>query len=130
MKTKDNADSVGHRNITYKIRQKSTGLFSSGGMFVKWTKKGKSWRAKNHLSCHINQSASFYRSKLKMDDIEVVEIVTEVVEVNIKEGNEVIANVLEERNRKQDLKIKKRNIARKQELESEIARLSRELNKV
>lgn len=38
----------------YKIRDKDTGLFSTGGYYPSWTKTGKSWKRLNHLKCHLN----------------------------------------------------------------------------
>ena len=64
----------------WKIRQKSTGLFSRGGTLRHpyddsraWSKKGKSWKQINHLRSHLNLAASFYRQQ--QDDIEVVKLV-------------------------------------------------------
>ena len=37
----------------YKIRRKSDGLFSSGGMDPDWSKKGKVWTSKGHLKNHF-----------------------------------------------------------------------------
>ena len=37
----------------YKIRDKGTGLFSTGGAYVKWHTKGKEWRTLGHLRAHL-----------------------------------------------------------------------------
>lgn len=39
--------------FVYKIRNKLTGRFSTGGLYPKWTKTGKSWRTKTNLSRHL-----------------------------------------------------------------------------
>lgn len=39
----------------YKIRNKRTGLYSTGGKFPDWTKKGKSWATLGHVAAHLNQ---------------------------------------------------------------------------
>lgn len=39
----------------YKIRDKVTGLFSTGGMSPKWTKRGKTWSQLNHIKTHLKQ---------------------------------------------------------------------------
>lgn len=36
----------------FKIRN-SQGLFSTGGSHPKWTKRGKTWVALNHLNAHL-----------------------------------------------------------------------------
>lgn len=37
----------------YKIRDKNTGLFSTGGVSPKWTKTGKTWSCEGHLKSHL-----------------------------------------------------------------------------
>lgn len=56
--------------IIYKIRDRQTGLFSTGGLHPSFSKKGKIWKQKGHLSNHfsnVNQQAYARR------DCEVVE---------------------------------------------------------
>lgn len=42
----------------YKIQDKVTGLFSTGGMSPKWTKRGKTWSQLNHIKTHLKQFIS------------------------------------------------------------------------
>jgi len=37
----------------YKIRHKETGLYSSGGAYPRWTKRGKVWYALHHIAAHL-----------------------------------------------------------------------------
>ena len=37
----------------YKIRHKETGLYSKGGSYPSWSKKGKTWSTLGHLKRHI-----------------------------------------------------------------------------
>lgn len=39
----------------YKIRNKETGLFSTGGLHPTWSKTGKVWQRIGHVHLHINQ---------------------------------------------------------------------------
>ena len=39
----------------FKIRDKNTGLYSTGGMSPRWTKRGKTWNQLNHLKTHLRQ---------------------------------------------------------------------------
>lgn len=39
--------------VYYKIRDKNTGLFSTGGVSPKWTKKGKVWTSEGHVKSHL-----------------------------------------------------------------------------
>lgn len=49
------------------IRRNSDGLFSRGGNTPKFTKKGKVWLAKSHLTNHLNlvliNPNKFYRTR-------------------------------------------------------------------
>ena len=62
----------------WKIRQKSTRLFSIGGEITRngasraWSEKGKNWNRLNHLKNHLNINARFYRKH--QDDIEIVKM--------------------------------------------------------
>lgn len=44
----------------YKIRRKSDGLYSTGGQYVYWTKKGKTWNSISALSSHLAGTYSQY----------------------------------------------------------------------
>jgi len=37
----------------YKIRDKNTGLFSTGGVSLRWEKTGKSWSCEGHVKSHL-----------------------------------------------------------------------------
>lgn len=47
--------------IVYKIRNKTTGLFSGGGAYPRWSKKGKVWTSMGNLRNHLNMFKT-YRS--------------------------------------------------------------------
>lgn len=42
----------------YKIKNGSTGLFSTGGTDPSWTKRGKTWSQLNHVKSHLRQFCS------------------------------------------------------------------------
>lgn len=64
----------------YKIRSTVTGLYSTGGNVPRFTKVGKLWRAKNHLTCHLNQLDSQGKRIYKQNAAEIVTIeIKEVV---------------------------------------------------
>lgn len=58
----------------YKIRCKSDGLFSSGGMAPYWRKEGKSWK-KGPLLSHLTMIRDHYmhRDRTPYHDAEIVE---------------------------------------------------------
>lgn len=69
----------------FKIRNKKTGEFSSGGMSPVWTFPGKSWSRIGHLKSHItqlkkygyNSTKNIYQSDCEIVFYEVVEMKTE-----------------------------------------------------
>jgi hypothetical protein len=61
----------------FKIRDNSTGLFSTGGHRPRWTKKGKNWTNIGHVKNHIN---NLYTAK-NVDNWVVIEY--ELVETTV-----------------------------------------------
>ncbi len=45
----------------YKIRDRDTGLHSTGGMDPKWTKNGKAWPSAGALRSHLTQWADMHQ---------------------------------------------------------------------
>ena len=62
----------------YKIRNKDTGLFSTGGAWPKFTKNGKVWQRERDLKRHFHQ---VYEVSVKYKDCEVV--IYDVVEESV-----------------------------------------------
>jgi len=54
--------------IVFKIRRNDDGLFSTGGSYPSFTKQGKIWKQKGHLTNHLNQ----LRHKRAYTDCEIV----------------------------------------------------------
>ena len=48
----------------YKIRNKTTGQFSTGGFNPKFTTNGKIWTQKSHLILHIKHFSKYEISKI------------------------------------------------------------------
>jgi hydroxyacyl-ACP dehydratase HTD2-like protein with hotdog domain len=61
--------------IFYKIKRRSDDLFSNGGSYPKFTKKGKIWRTLGHLRSHLN-SVGILRGFQIYEDCEIVELVS------------------------------------------------------
>lgn len=62
----------------YKIRRKKDGLFSTGGTSPHFTKSGKIWSARNHVTSHLQvvwKKSTYYK------DCEVVRIQIQETEV-------------------------------------------------
>jgi hypothetical protein len=49
----------------YMIQRNSDGLFSSGGQYVHWSKKGKAWSSIGALKNHLHQFHDWRGQKLK-----------------------------------------------------------------
>ena len=64
---------------TYKIRNKKTGQFSTGGNAGGWSKKGKAWTGISHLKCHLIQNQRKYH------DIAEVVVMTENTRFDIED---------------------------------------------
>ena len=57
----------------YKIRRKLDGMFSTGGTSPGFTKFGKIWKQRGHLTSHLNQFAqSWSRNSQVYDNCELV----------------------------------------------------------
>lgn len=63
--------------IVYKI-QRADGLFSSGGTSPRFSKKGKSWAQRGHVTNHLGQLSNREKEKFYFDcnvvEFEIVEI--------------------------------------------------------
>lgn len=44
----------------YKVKDVSTGKFSTGGMSPRWTNRGKTWSQLNHVKTHLRQFCKDY----------------------------------------------------------------------
>ena len=116
----------------WKIRQKSSGLFSRGGTLRHpyddsraWSKKGKSWKQINHLRSHLNLAASFYRQQ--QADIEVVKLVMIIDEKNVIPMQQFLDERDERHQERNNEREQRRREFRLAEIESEQKRLKREL---
>ena len=58
----------------YKIRSKKTGLFSTGGVWPKWSKLGKIWTVRGHISSHFTALSPNGRREYLNNDAEIVEV--------------------------------------------------------
>lgn len=83
----------------YKIRRRD-GLFSSGGHYPNFSKKGKIWRTMGHLRNHLNSLAPGDR----YNDCEIIELVsTEHIVCSVRLELEAIQNRERDRqNRERD----------------------------
>lgn len=69
----------------FKIRQKSTGLFSSGGASPKFTKMGKSWQSLGHVKNHLRVPENLYmKACSQYPDIQDLELVQYVLKEDAK----------------------------------------------
>jgi len=73
----------------YKIKDTNTGLYSTGGYKPKWTKRGKTWSARNHVMCSLRQFvpdidwSEFYENNIPSSWV----LVTMDSEEGVKEEN-------------------------------------------
>lgn len=57
---------------TFKIRDRATGLYSTGGSTPRWSKRGKVWTNIGHVKLHLQQ---LWRDESYPETAEVVEFV-------------------------------------------------------
>lgn len=57
----------------YKIRDKNTGKFSSGGTDPKWSQKGKLWYSEGHVRCAITNWKNTHLKTSAPSNWEIVE---------------------------------------------------------
>jgi len=78
----------------YKIRRRSDGLFSSGGGWPTWTKKGKTWKRRgdvgSHLTYAVSRRALGTYGDTPYEDIEIVTYDVVIMEVEIEEMGEAV----------------------------------------
>lgn len=87
--------------IMYKIRNRETGLYSTGGMKPNWSKDGKTW-GKGHVGSHLRQ---FIGHGFRDADIDFYAN-AEIVQIEVKEEElktHDVLDYLEEKNQ-QDLR--------------------------
>jgi hypothetical protein len=96
----------------YKIRDKATGLFSSGGSMPDWSSKGKAWNNRGALSSHLSivNNIGVYNNAemIEYETIEnaIIPIVDLLEQKKLKKAeqtrkyNEYIQKTIEERERK------------------------------
>ncbi len=65
----------------YKIRHKVTGEYSTGGMYVFWNKRGKTWNTIGHMKAHLRMLEKYEKDISRdMKNWEVLEL--EIVEAS------------------------------------------------
>lgn len=55
----------------YKIKDSETGLYSTGGTYPSWTKKGKTWSTLGHLKSSVTQylKGNYWKKKKELFQI-------------------------------------------------------------
>lgn len=79
--------------VVFKIRSKTTGLFSTGGSYPRWSKKGKTWNMRGHVSSHLSGLCGTGRMVYRQADAEVVECVIREENIGTVPVSEWLADV-------------------------------------
>ncbi len=110
----------------FKIRSKTTGMFSTGGNYPKWTKKGKTWNMRGHVSSHLSGLYAGGKRTYADNQAEVVECIIREENVAVVPVSEWIADV---ERRKADKENARKNAAedrQRQQRYAEYQRLQKE----
>lgn len=102
------------KDIIYKIRRRSDGLFSTGGSTPYFNKNGKIWKQKGHLTSHINQlqhgsgvTSYNYSHPHQTHVYEDCEIVTYRIAETEVGTNQTILEYVQERKKEKQIKEQK-----------------------
>lgn len=93
----------------FKIRNKATGLWSTGGSSPRWTKKGKIWSTYAHVKSHLRGVAGTrYATVMNgIADWEIVEL--EVIENSVSSALDIVNAFEAERKEKERLYQERQN---------------------
>ena len=75
--------------VVYKIRRKSDGLFSTGGIYPKFTSLGRFWKRKSDLHQHLFSFVRYWKNCSDRFDY----LSCDIVEVKIYEETRSIINL-------------------------------------
>lgn len=112
----------------YKLRCKSTGLYSTGGSWVTWTTKGKVWNSLKGLSGHLAMhTGSVYngrwnQSGIPWDDIEIVVLEVRENETDKIEATAYVQGMKERRAKREVIKVKQKAKSQLQAAQREFER--------
>ncbi len=112
--------------VVYKIRHKSSGLFSKGGKMApaSWSAKGKNWNEIHHVHGHIRNNMRYYEGI--GDEAEVIKLITRVdTQLSLPIVVEEVKRGDEEREVAREKGQKKRRLV---DLKTECDRLTKEIS--
>lgn len=78
--------------LVFKIRRKTDGLFSKGGCWPSFSKKGKEWASVAALNLHLSQSwkSPYNKGNTDVNDLEIVSLERTTTEVRVAPLTEYI----------------------------------------
>lgn len=111
--------------IVYKIRRKDDGLFSNGGAYPSFSKTGKLWKQRGHLTSHLNQ----VHHRRVYDECEIVTYELSETEIDNKPMAQYLVERDQERERKAQEARERREEAMRQQRYNEYLKLKGEFEK-
>ena len=107
--------------FVYKIRNKTTGLFSTGGAWPNWSKKGKLWTGLGPLANHLGLVRD---NAYKDAELVTFELIEQIVDVQtIAEANE---NRIQRKKDREDARQARRDALRLERDRAEYERLKKQ----
>lgn len=114
----------------FKLRRTTDGLFSGGGMSIRWTKAGKTWRTLGPLKNHLHQhGGSRTYCGTPWEQVEIVQMELRPVDGGIQPVLPVIREMAERMARKKAAQAAASKRYQLQRAEAEVARLKKEIGK-
>lgn len=110
--------------LVYKIRNTQTGLYSKGGLYPRWDKKGKIWKRTADLSNHIGIVRAGVYNDAEIIVLEIQEAPVEII--SIKEYTNAIT---ERRNKRIKARDDRYNAYLRQKELAELERLQSKYGK-
>ena len=91
--------------VVYKIRSKTTGMYSTGGQSPRWSAKGKTWNQPGHISTHIaglyttgkrtyaDNQAEVVKCIIREEDVETIPVDQWAAELAARKAKKEVAKV-------------------------------------
>lgn len=114
----------------YKIKSLKTGRFSTGGWSPSFTKKGKTWAERGHVSSHLSAQDKYGRQSYKLNECVIVCYDFEAGTEEVFDIDQWRADVEQRREAREATKEKQRAVERLRYAEESLEAAKRNLERL